>query len=191
MSDTTAQPALSLADLSTRVAQLEVITATFAKLKDTAKADLDRAMLTRHSTDNIKSAETRIDRKPAVTWSVNEPNPKVIVSDQDALNAYLEENHPTEVHWESVLVVNSAFLSALLKRVEYDEVSDDLVDPATGQVVEGLSWIPAPPPSVISARWKRDGKERVFENLRGGAMAEILSSALELPAGTKAEETQA
>lgn len=190
MSEDTAQtaPVPNLEKLGETAAYYAVITGIFAELSANARTELDDALLKRYAAEKVKSAEVHMDGEAAVAWSVVQPQAKIIVGDADALSSYIEEHHPTEITWEHLPVISPAFRSALLKRAKWDKANQVVVDPQTGQVIEGLSYVPAPPPSSITTKWKPDGKSAVFESLRAGAMAPLLASALELPAGTTEDE---
>ncbi|MFJ5121941.1 hypothetical protein [Kitasatospora sp. NPDC088548] len=176
-------PAPALPELSQKAAVLTVISKKFGALAEEATTDLREEMLRRHKAEGVKSITTKIGEAKAVSWTVREATApgKLEVSDLTAFLDYVAANHPE--HFEWVPTVKEAFKKLLLTTGVYDPETGTAVNPKTGQVIDGVKWVPSPPPSSIAPNWEKTGAELVMGLLRDGAAADYMRGAFELPGG--------
>jgi len=187
--DSTAQqPAPDLKALGEKATALQVVAAGFKKLSDDATSDLRNAMLTEYQRTRVRpTVEVDTDAsgpepERAVTFTVRQPTAGPAITDPNAFAAHCDTHYSEHVEW--VPRVRPAFEMALLARAVRDRDLDKMVDPMTGLVVEGMTWVPARPATSITPSWKKDGKDRVLAELlsNDGTRAELMR-ALALPAG--------
>ncbi|MER8103313.1 hypothetical protein [Kitasatospora sp. NPDC094016] len=175
----------TLAELSQRATVLNQMASRFTELAAVAKTDLDSAVLAQHKSNGVKSISTSIGGSKVVTWTVREPKTPgtVVVSDRAALTDWVHLNHPEHAGWEATII--GAFEQALINAAVHDKESGAIIHKDTGEVLPGLAWKPSPAPSSVAPFWAPDGRDQVMEYLRDGAVAELMTTALQLGQGAE------
>lgn len=159
--------------LPDRIARMGRLIAFQSRLKtfiDQERPALFQQMREAQKVTSGKAYSHNFGEKSAVTFTIKEEDDTVIVSDSDALLAWVEENAPSEI--ETVFQVRPAFKAALLKRVKGTDVG--VFDPETGAEVPGLKFVPAPPPSNFNTSWKGDGKSLALGEVLAAGTDELL-----------------
>ncbi|WP_042176316.1 hypothetical protein [Streptomyces sp. NBRC 110035] len=155
---------MNLRDHATRVVVLRVLRdAVEAEYRAERCAVLDGLRAARAELALKSMRVTMPDDTPIATLTLIDPQPTVVVADEDAFTAWTAANHPGEV--ETLVRVRSAWQREFFARLA---CSGPVADPRTGEVVPGLTVAPAPEPRSFSLRPVPGGTERVARAWRTG-----------------------
>jgi hypothetical protein len=133
------------------------ITGRIQVLKDAAEAGFN-------ATGTSQSVPELPDGTKVATASLSGGGPSASVADENALLAWVEANHPGEL----VTSVRPSYKEKLLAAAKE---AGRPVDPATGEVVPGITVSKSTP--FISLRFKRGGKDAIVAAYRAGQLADI------------------
>jgi hypothetical protein len=158
---------MSLKDDATTVAVLKA-------LRDTVDVEYQAAR--RRVLDGLRAARadlglksTRValpDGTPVATLTLVEPAPAVVVVDDAAFTDWVAENYPTEV--ETRVEVRASWKKEFLSRL--DASSETVADPRTGEVISGLTAVPASEPRSFRLRSMPGGTEEIVRAWRRGEL---------------------
>jgi hypothetical protein len=158
---------MSLKEDATRVAVLKA-------LRDTVDAEYEAAR--RRVLDGLRAARAELglksmrvtlpDETPVATVTLVDPQPAVVVVDEDTFTTWVAENYPTEV--ETRVRVRPNWQKRFVSRL--DASAGPVADPRTGQVVTGLAALPASEPRSFSLRSLPGGTEEITRAWRRGAL---------------------
>ncbi|MFE2723884.1 hypothetical protein [Kitasatospora sp. NPDC059327] len=169
-----------LGQLNTKATMLRLVAARFKAMADTATSDLQAEMLRQHTASGVKSISAKIGDTKVGAWTVKEPQApgKVVIADRPAFTDWVFLNQPGLTRWELVIV--GASETALLADAVHDEAAGLVVHRETNEVLPGLAWQPSPAPSSVAQTWTADGRDHVMQFLRDGAMASLMTAALQI-----------
>lgn len=165
-----------LPDLTAQFAQLQAFEDRVKAYVAECRSILSERMLETY--DQVKAKTFTVegpDGQTLVTFTLKETTDKIEVGNPQAFLDWVTVNHPTEV--EINPGVNAAFQTALLKRVKH--VDDEIIDTATGQVVEGLRFVKGGgrPSGSFQTSWKggADAKSTALGMLAEKAVGDVLA----------------
>jgi hypothetical protein len=149
---------MNLKDHATKVAVLRVLRdAVEAQYQATRREVLDGLRAARAEFALKSMRVTLPDGTPIATITLIDPQPAVVVADEDAFTAWVVENHPGEV--ETLVRVRSSWQKQFIARLAAWPAP--VTDPHTGEVIPGLATAPAPAPCSFSLRPVPGGTEQV------------------------------
>ncbi|MBL3669608.1 hypothetical protein JL475_27215 [Streptomyces sp. M2CJ-2] len=148
---------MNLRDRATRVVVLRVLRdAVEAEYRAERRAVLDGLRAARAELALKSMRVTLPDDIPIATLTLIDPQPAVVVADEDAFTAWVAANHSGEV--ETLVRVRPAWKREFFGRLA---CFDPVVDPHTGEVIPGLAVAPPSEPRSFSLRPVPGGAERV------------------------------
>ncbi|RSS95062.1 hypothetical protein EF903_05320 [Streptomyces sp. WAC05292] len=112
---------------------------------------------------------------PVGTFSRSLSKPSFYVEDERAVFDYAEERDELDY------VIRPAFLKRLLARLHYDPATGTVIDPETGEVVQGIGYDPGGETLKVSPHWDAAGVEALDALL--GFIEPMLANLPELTAG--------
>ncbi len=148
---------MSLRDHATRVAVLRVLRDVVeAEYRTTRREVLDGLRAARAELGLKSMRVTLPDDTPVATITLIDPQPVVAVADEHAFLTWVAENHPGEV--ETLTQVRPRWQREFFARLA---CLDPVTDPYTGEVVPGLTALPASEPRSFSLRPIPGGTEQI------------------------------
>jgi hypothetical protein len=102
------------------------------------------------------------DGTPVATVTLIDPRPATVVGNEAAFVAWVADRYPSEIETQVRLSWQRKFLS------ELDPSADPVIDPRTGETVEGLVTIPSPEPRSFSLRPLPGGTREISRAWRCG-----------------------
>lgn len=148
---------MNLRDRATRVVVLRVLRdAVEAEYQAERRAVLHGLRAARAELALKSMRVTLPDDTPIATLTLIDPQPTVVVADENAFTAWVAANHPGEV--ETLVQVRPAWKREFFGRLA---CFGPVADPHTGEVIPGLAVAPAPEPRSFSLRPVPGGAERV------------------------------
>jgi hypothetical protein len=146
--------------------------AVLRALRDVIEAEYEAARLRvfvglREARDEVGLKSMRVtlpDGTPVATVTVIDPKPATVVGDEAAFVAWVADRYPSEV--ETQVRVRPSWQRKFLS--ELDPSADPVVDPRTGETVEGLVTIPSSGPRSFSLRLLPDGTQEISRAWRCG-----------------------
>ena len=156
---------MSLKEDATTVAVLRA-------LRDAIDAEYEAARLRvfaglREARDEVGLKSMRVtlpDGTPIATVTLIDPKPAPVVSDEAAFVAWVADRYPSEV--ETQVRVRPSWQRKFLS--ELDPSADPVIDPDTGETVEGLVTVPSSGPSSFSLRSVPGGTQEIRRAWRCG-----------------------
>lgn len=122
------------------------------------------------------------DETKVATITLTEQKESYEVTDPQAFLDWMRDTNPdgietveipaTEAY--SYAQVRPRAQDAVVKRL--DHVGDMALDPATGEIVPGITYRPAGRPKGFQVRYETDGRHQVIDAWRTGALAELVGS---------------
>ncbi|MDP9841526.1 hypothetical protein [Streptosporangium lutulentum] len=157
---------MNLKDSATRVAVLRVLRDTVnAAYEAERRTVLDGLRAARAEFDLKSIRVTLPDHTPVATITLVDPQPAVVVADEDAFTAWVAANHPGEV--ETLVRVRPGWQRAFLTHLA---ALDPVADPHTGEVIPGLTAVPALAPRSFSIRSLPGGPEKITRAWHSGRL---------------------
>jgi hypothetical protein len=144
--------------------------AVLRALRDIVDAEYEAVRLRvlaglREARDKVGLKSMRVtlpDGTPVATVTLIDPKPATVVGDEAAFVAWVAGRYPNEIETRVRLSWQRKFLS------ELDPSADRVIDPRTGETVEGLVTIPSPEPRSFSLRPLPDGTREISRAWRCG-----------------------
>lgn len=185
---------MSLRDKNLRIALLKAfVDAIEDELKRERETHRDE-LVTRYDDEGTKSFDVKLpDGVKVATISLSIPKASTEISDGDALMAWAKENAPellTVVEHPGTPAVrvpakppwtehqfNLREVNALIDRLEPVDSANPgpVVDPDTGQIVDGVTHTPAAAPKSYSVRYTDTGRADLARAYRSGALGEVVA----------------
>jgi hypothetical protein len=119
----------------------------------------------REARDKVGLKSMRVtlpDGTPVATVTLIDPKPATVVGDEAAFAAWVAGRYPDEIETRVRLSWQRKFLS------ELNPSADRVIDPHTGETVEGLVTIRSPEPRSFSLRPLPDGTREISRAWRCG-----------------------
>jgi hypothetical protein len=156
---------MSLKEDATTVAVLRA-------LRDIVDAEYEAARLRvfaglREARDEVGLKSMRVtlpDGTPIATVTLVDPKPATVVGDEAAFVAWVADRYPGEI--ETRVRVRPSWQRQFLS--ELDPCADPVIDPRTGEAVEGLVTVPSPEPRSFSLRPVPGGTREISRAWRRG-----------------------
>ncbi|MEU0857436.1 hypothetical protein ABZ352_18630 [Streptomyces griseofuscus] len=126
-----------------------VIEANAARIRDTKGVRSTTAEMPLDSGDSV----------PIGTFTRNLSKASFFVEDARKVLDYADAQGETEY------IVRPAFLKNLLKRLSYDARTRSVIDPITGEIVEGIGYDPGGATKSVSPHWDEAGVELLDNRL--------------------------
>jgi hypothetical protein len=154
--------------------EILVYEAEFTKFKNAKKKALyEKQMAAREATGGAaKSFAHTFGPKAKVTFTLKDVEDSIVVDRKERFEDWVLDNHPTEA--TTVVQVEPAFQTSLLKRLVAVEVeaedgtkSTQIIDPETGNIVEGVCLKKGGAPTSFGTSWSGDGKKIALERVIG------------------------
>ncbi|GAA3077122.1 hypothetical protein [Streptosporangium carneum] len=157
---------MNLKDSATRVAVLRVLRDIVDAAYEAERRTVLDGLRAARAEFAVKSIRTTLpDHTPIATITLIDPQPAVVVADEDAFTAWVVANHPSEV--ETLIRVRPAWQRAFLTHLV---ARDPVADPHTGEVIPGLTAVPASAPRSFSLRLLPGGPEEITQAWRSGRL---------------------
>ncbi|WP_433237969.1 hypothetical protein ACQPYK_29950 [Streptosporangium sp. CA-135522] len=157
---------MNLKDSATRVAVLRVLRDTVNAAYEAERRTILDGLRAARAELALKSIRATLpDHTPIATITLIDPQPVVMVADEDAFIAWVAANHPGEV--ETLVRVRPGWQREFLTHLA---ALDPVADPHTGEVIPGLTAVPAPAPRSFSLRLLPGGPEEVTRAWRSGRL---------------------
>jgi hypothetical protein len=156
---------MSLKEDATTVAVLRA-------LRDIIDAEYEAARLRvyaglREARDEVGLKSMRVtlpDGTPVATVTLIDPKPATVVGNEAAFAAWVADRYPSEI--ETQVRVRLSWQRKFLS--ELDPSADPVIDPRTGETVEGLVTVPSPEPRSFSLRPLPGGTREISRAWRCG-----------------------
>jgi hypothetical protein len=134
-------------------------------LRDIIDAEYEAARLRvfaglREARDTVGLKSMRVtlpDGTPIATVTLIDPKPATVVGDEAAFVAWVADRYPSEI--ETQVRVRLSWQRKFLS--ELDPSADPVIDPRTGETVEGLVTIPSSEPRSFSLRPLPGGTQEI------------------------------
>lgn len=159
--------ALSFKDMLSRFASIDAFEKALGDFVKRERQTVFAAMAAKQDEDGTKSFNVMLDGEVAATATITDPQPRVVVKDEEAFTDWVMDHYPTEV--ETVPTVRPAFQKRFLdKLIDHDE--NGVFVKESGEEVPGLKHVPAGQATTFSTRWKSQDKkadmlDRLFVNV--------------------------
>ncbi|MFF5715057.1 hypothetical protein [Streptomyces sp. NPDC012756] len=148
---------MSIKEHATRVAVLRVLRDAVDAEYQTERHEVLEELLAARAELNLKSVRVALpDDTPVATLTLVDPQPTVVVADEEAFTAWVADNHPGEV--EKLVRVRPGWQRQFLARLT---CLDPVADPYSGEEIPGLGVLPASEPRSFSLRPLPGGRERI------------------------------
>lgn len=151
---------------ATRVAVLKAVRDAVEREYEAARREVLEGLRSARDEFDVKSIRVTLsDGTPVATITLCEPRPAVVVRDEAAFLAWVEESYPSEV--ERTVRVRPAWQKAFLAGLD---VSEPVADPRTGEIVPGLEVLSPREPRSFSLRPVPGGREEIARAWRSGEL---------------------
>jgi hypothetical protein len=155
---------VNLKDSATRVAVLRVLRDTVDAAYEAERRTVLNGLRAARAEFALKSIRVTLpDQTPVATITLIDPQPAVVVADEDAFTAWVAANHPHEV--ETLVRVRPGWQRKFLTHLS---ALDPIADPHTGEVIPGLKVLSASVPRSFSLRPLPGGPEEITRAWRSG-----------------------
>ncbi|MER7536525.1 hypothetical protein ABTX77_17340 [Streptomyces sp. NPDC097704] len=157
---------MSLKEHATRVAVLRVLRDAVDAEYQTERHEVLEELLAARAELNLKSVRVALpDETPVATLTLVDPQPTVVVADEEAFTAWVADNHPGEV--ETLVRVRPGWQRQFLARLT---CLDPVADPYSGEEIPGLGVLSASEPRSFSLRPLPGGRERIARAWHTGTL---------------------
>ncbi|MFB7451799.1 hypothetical protein [Streptomyces sp. NPDC056194] len=157
---------MSLKEHATRVAVLRVLRDAVDAEYRTERHEVLEGLRAARAELNLKSVRVALpDDTPVATLTLVDPQPAVVVADEEAFSAWVADNHPGEV--ETLVRVRPGWQRQFLARLT---CLDPVADPYTGEAIPGLGVLSVSEPRSFSLRPLPGGRERIARALYTGTL---------------------
>jgi hypothetical protein len=157
---------VNLKESATRVAVLRVLRDTVDAAYEAERRTVLDGLRAARAEFALKSIRVTLpDHTPVATITLIDPQPAVVVADEDAFTAWVAENHPREV--ETLVRVRPGWQRKFLTHLA---ALDVVADPHTGEVIPGLTALSASAPRSFSLRPLPGGPEEITRAWRSGQL---------------------
>ena len=185
----------SLGTQNIRLALLKALTDALADVLAAERTDHLADLSERYSDEGVKSMDVRLpvdvdgERVKVATVTLTIPKDKVEVTDTDELVAWAETAAPWLLRETAIpaqpeqvipatparteVGIDPAQLEVFLKAVKPGPAGS-VVDPDTGQLVDGMTHTPGSKPRSFSVRYTDDGRTELMRAWRRGDLADVL-----------------
>lgn len=176
---------MSLKILTARTAVLKALRDAIDAELSGSRADVLDGLLDAKASLGVKSVDVTLpDGTKVASVTLTEPKGRIAVTNDEAFARYVLDRWPDEV----AMTVRSAWQKKLLARLK-DAGDGDVVDPETGELVDGVTAYPPADPSSFSLRYADGGRERIADAYRNGQLGELADLTPQTPAIPKGSDT--
>ncbi|MER5327062.1 hypothetical protein [Streptosporangium roseum] len=160
---------MKLKDSATRVAVLRVLRDTVDAVYEVERRTVLDGLRAARAEFALKSIRVTLpDHTPIATITLIDPQPAVVVADEDAFTAWVAANHPSEV--ETLVRVRPGWQREFLAHLAHLAALAPIADPDTGEVIPGLAAVPALAPRSFSLRLLPGGATEITRAWRSGRL---------------------
>lgn len=180
---------LSLRDANTRFGLLKAFADAIYAEMDNNRAEHTARLVERYEEEGTKSFDIKLpDGTKVGSITLTVPKASIAVTDDETFLKWCQANRPDAVAVEvtpavpEVVIpakpeqrreyVNPKAITTILKDAKH---VGDFVVTAEGEIIDGVTYRPAPPPSQFSVRYDTDGREALAMAYRRGELNTLAS----------------
>jgi len=181
---------LTLADRTLRLLAMKIVVERLTDALKEERAAYFEALLSLYSVAGVKSMDSRLpDGTKVGSVTLTVPKDTTTVTDEDALLKWAETSAPWLLREEvvpaqparpavpehTVTVLDPKQVTTLLSAVRPVSGTTVVLDPDTGEIVEGVEHHPGGAPKSFSIRYADNGREDLVHAITHGELSHLLT----------------